>query len=181
MSNVKDENKGEPKTDKRFTRELLLAKWEDRFVAWIIDFIVISIITNIVFYIFSAHYAFPFWGIYFDGENGIGIKEPVEYILASSIFFVYWIVLEFLTGQTVGKRVVQIKTTNLFGERANIANIAIEVFGKSFLLPVDIILGLIFASRRRQRIFNKVSGTIVIKLKRSEEDENETIKYVKDQ
>lgn len=181
MSNVKDGNKSDPKPDKRFTRELLLAKWEDRFVAWIIDFIVISIITNIVFYIFSAHYSFPFWGIYFDSENGIGIKEPVEYILASSIFFVYWIVLEFLTGQTVGKRVVQIKTTNLFGERANITNIAIEVFGKSFLLPVDIILGLIFASRRRQRIFNKVSGTIVIKLRRSEEDENEIIKYVKDQ
>lgn len=181
MSDNKDEIKNDPKSGKGYTRELLLAKWEDRFVAWLIDFIVISIITNIVFYIFSAHYSFPFWGVYFDGENGIGIKEPVEYILASSIFFVYWIVLEFLTGQTIGKRVVHIKTTNLFGERANVTNIAIEVFGKSFLLPIDIILGLIFASKRRQRIFNKVSGTVVIKLKRSEDDENETIKYVKDQ
>lgn len=181
MSDNRDGNKSDPKSSKGFTRELLLAKWEDRFVAWLIDFIVISIITNIIFYIFSAHYSFPFWGVYFDGENGIGIKEPVEYILASSIFFVYWVVLEFLTGQTIGKRVVHIKTTNLFGERANIANIAIEVFGKSFLLPIDIVLGLIFASKRRQRIFNKVSGTVIIKLKRSEEDDNETIKYVKDQ
>lgn len=174
-------SKKDPKSDNRFTRELLLAKWEDRFVAWLVDFIIISIITNIVFYIFSAHYSFPFWGIYFDGENGIGIREPVEYILASSIFFSYWIILEFLTGQTVGKRIVHIKTTNLFGERANIANIAIEVFGKSFLLPIDIILGLIFASKRRQRIFNKASATIVIKSKRPEDDENESIKYVKDQ
>ncbi len=46
---------------------------------------------------------------------------------------------------------------------------------------MDIILGLIFSSKRRQRIFNKVSGTIVIKLRKSEEDENDTIKYVKDQ
>ena len=168
-------------SDNKFSREILLAKWEDRFVAWLIDFIIISIITNILFYVFSAHYSFPFWGIYFDGENGIGIKQPYEYFAASSIFFVYWVVLEFLTGQTVGKRVVYIKNTNLFGERANITKIAIEAFGKAFLLPIDIILGLIFASKRRQRIFSKVSGTIVIKLRKTDEDENESIKYVKDQ
>jgi uncharacterized RDD family membrane protein YckC len=167
-------------SDRKFSREILLAKWEDRFVAWLIDFIIISIITNILFYVFSAQYSFPFWGIYF-GENGIGIKQPYEYFVASSIFFIYWVILEFLTGQTIGKKVVHIKTCNLFGERANITKIAIEAFGKSFLLPIDIILGLIFSSRRRQRIFNKVSGTIVIKLRKPEEDENDTIKYVKDQ
>lgn len=168
-------------SESRFSREIILAKWEDRFVAWLIDFIILSIITNILFFIFSAHYSFPFWGIYIDGENGIGIKQPYEYFIASSIFFIYWVVLEFLTGQTIGKRVVHIKTTNLFGERTNITKIAIEVFGKAFLLPIDIILGLIFSSRRRQRIFNKVSGTIVIKLRKSDEDENDSIKYIKDQ
>ena len=110
----------------------------------------------------------------------MGMKQPYEYIIASSIFFLYWVVLEFLTGQTIGKRVVHIKTTNLYGERPNIINIAIEVFGKSFLLPVDIILGLIFSSKRRQRIFNKVGGTIVIKLKKTDDDENDSIKYIKD-
>jgi uncharacterized RDD family membrane protein YckC len=110
----------------------------------------------------------------------VGIKQPYEYIVASSIFFLYWVILEFLTGQTIGKRVVHIKATNLYGERPNIINIAIEVFGKSFLLPVDIILGLIFSSKRRQRIFNKVGGTIVIKLKQADEDENDRIKYIKD-
>ena len=110
----------------------------------------------------------------------MGIKQPYEYIVASSIFFIYWIVLEFLTGQTIGKRVVHIKTTNLFGERPNIINTAIEAFGKSFLLPIDIILGLIFSSKRRQRIFNKVSGTIVLKLKKTEDDEDDSIKYIKD-
>ena len=89
--------------------------------------------------------------------------------------------MEYFTGQTIGKRVVYIKTTNLFGERTNITKIAIEVFGKSFLLPIDIILGLIFSNKRRQRIFSKVSGTIVIKLKKSDEDESESIRYVKDQ
>ena len=168
------------KSEKKYSREIVLAKWEDRFVAWLIDFVIVSIIINILFYAFSADYSFPFWGIYIDGENGMGIKQPYEYIIASSIFFLYWVVLEFLTGQTIGKRVVHIKTTNLYGERPNIINITIEVFGKSFLLPVDIILGLIFSSKRRQRIFNKVGGTIVIKLKKTDEDENDSIKYIKD-
>lgn len=168
------------KSEKNYSREIVLAKWEDRFVAWLIDFVIVSIIINILFFIFSAHYSFPFWGLYIDGENGVGIKQPYEYIVASSIFFLYWIVLEFLTGQTIGKRVVHIKTTNLFGERPNIINTGIEAFGKSFLLPIDIILGLIFSSKRRQRIFNKVSGTIVIKLKKTEDDENDSIKYIKD-
>jgi len=167
-------------SEKKYSREIVLAKWEDRFVAWLIDFVIISIIINTLFFIFSAHYSFPSWGIYIDGENGVGIKQPYEYIIASSIFFLYWVVLEFLSGQTIGKRVVHIKTTNLFGERANIINIAIEAFGKSFLLPIDIVLGLIFSSKRRQRIFNKVSGTIVIRLKKTEDDENDSIKYIKD-
>ena len=168
------------KSEKRYSREIVLAKWEDRFVAWLIDFVIISIIVGILFLISSVDYSFPFWGISIDDDNGISIKQPFEYIAASSIFFIYWLVLEFLTGQTIGKRVVHIKTTKLNGERPNIIKIAIEVFGKSFLLPVDIILGLIFSSRRRQRIFNKVGGTIVIKLKKTDEDEDDSIKYVKD-
>ena len=110
----------------------------------------------------------------------MGIRQPYEYIVASSIFFLYWVILEFLTGETIGKRVVHIKTTNLYGGRPSIINIAIEVFGKSFLLPVDIILGLIFSSKRRQRIFSKVGGTIVMKLRRTDEDEDDSIKYIKD-
>ena len=168
------------KSEKKYSREIVLAKWEDRFVAWLIDFVIISIIVGILFLIFSADYSFPFWGISIDDDNGISIKQPFEYIAASSIFFIYWLVLEYLTGQTIGKRVVHIKTTKLNGERPNIIKIAIKVFGKSFLLPVDIILGLIFSSRRRQRIFNKVGGTIVIKLKKTDEDEDDSIKYIKD-
>ena len=101
------------KSEKKYSREIVLAKWEDRFVAWLIDFVIIAIIINILFFAFSSDYSFPFWGIYIDSENGIGIEQPYEYIIASSIFFLYWIVLEFLTGQTIGKRVVHIKTTNL--------------------------------------------------------------------
>ncbi len=41
----------------------------------------------------------------------------------------------------------------------------IESFGKAFLLPLDVILGWIFTNNKRQRIFNRASNTIVIKIK----------------
>jgi hypothetical protein len=52
----------------------------------------------------------------------------------------------------------------LNGNRANIRSIAIESFGKSFLLPIDLILGWIFTNEKRQRIFARAGETIVIKL-----------------
>ncbi len=57
---------------------------------------------------------------------------------------------------------------------------AIESFGKSFLLPIDVILGWIFSNEKRQRIFNKISNTIVIKLKPREELRPDNIRYTKD-
>ena len=52
-------------------------------------------------------------------------------------------------------------------------------FGKSFLLPVDLILGWIFTNKKRQRIFNKLGDTIVIKLEK-EENKAENVSYKMD-
>lgn len=172
----------EPSDSKRpaYSKELILAKWEDRFVAWLVDFIIVAIITNVIFLTLSYHSSFPFWGLHVDNNSGIVFREPYEYIAASSIFFVYWLFFEYFWGQTLGKKIVNIKTTNLAGEKADLKNVAIESFGKSYLLPVDFILGLIFSNKRRQRIFNKASKTIIIKLKKIDEDEINNIKYTKD-
>jgi hypothetical protein len=60
---------------------------------------------------------------------------------------------------------LKIKTVDLSGNRIDIKSAAIESFGKAFLLPIDVILGWIFTNNKRQRIFNRISNTIVIKLK----------------
>ncbi len=44
---------GDNKSDKKYSREIVLAKWEDRFVAWLIDFVIISIIIVTVIVIVS--------------------------------------------------------------------------------------------------------------------------------
>jgi hypothetical protein len=51
----------------------------------------------------------------------------------------------------------------LAGNVPNIRNVAIQSFGKAFLLPIDVFFGWIFTNEKRQRLFNRASDTIVIK------------------
>ena len=157
--------------------EVILASWADRFVAWLIDFIIVSIGLGILF----ALLALPFW--FSDNSNGIAVVHrnfgSFHYLLSSTAFFAYWTYFEHTSGQSIGKRILKIKSTDVSGKGVDIKSAALESFGKSFLLPLDVILGWLFTNNKRQRIFNKISNTIVIKLKPKEEL-NENIKYTKD-
>jgi uncharacterized RDD family membrane protein YckC len=95
------------------------------------------------------------------------------------LFFVYWIILEYKGGQSIGKKILHLKVTNIDGKPPQLLGVIISSFGKAFLLPIDMILGLIFTNQKRQRIFNKIGDTVVIKIKNIELD-SENIKYKKD-
>ncbi len=94
------------------------------------------------------------------------------------MFFSYWIILEYKTGQTIGKKMFNLKITNNFGEKPSLIGVILSSFGKSFILPIDIILGWILTNEKRQRIFNKLGNTLIIKIKESENDSD--FKYIKD-
>ena len=98
------------------------------------------------------------------------------YIPTSVMFFSYWIILEYKTGQTIGKKMFNLKITNSQGEKPSLVGVVISSFGKSFILPIDMILGLIITNEKRQRIFNKLGDTLIIKIKESDSD----FKYIKD-
>lgn len=157
--------------------EVILASWADRFLAWLIDFIIVSIGLGILF----ALLALPFW--LSDSSNGIAIVHrnfgSFHYLLSSTAFFAYWTYFEHTSGQSIGKRLLKIKSTDMSGKGVDIKSAALESFGKSFLLPLDVILGWLFTNNKRQRIFNKISNTIVIKLKTREELTG-NIRYRKD-
>jgi len=157
--------------------EIVLAGWVDRFVAWLIDFIIVSIGLGVLFALIS----FPFGFSVYSNDMVLNHKnlEPFHYLLSSLAFFGYWTYFEHTSGQSIGKRLLNIKTTNLSGNRVDTKSAALESFGKSFLLPIDVILGWLFTNNKRQRIFNKISNTIVIKL-RSKEQLTENIRYRKD-
>jgi len=100
------------------------------------------------------------------------------YIPTSVMFFSYWVILEYKTGQTIGKKMFNLKITNSQGEKPSLIGVVISSFGKSFILPIDMILGFIITNDKRQRIFNKLGDTLIIKIK--ELDVDSDFKYIKD-
>ena len=157
--------------------EITLASWGDRFLAWLVDFILVSIGLAILFALVSI----PFWFNYYGNMDRVFRDTgPVPYIISSLGFLAYWTYFESTTGQSIGKRLLKIKTTDMNGRKLDTKNAIIEGFGKAFLLPIDVILGWIFTNNKRQRIFNRISNTIVIKLKPKEITETESIRYAKD-
>jgi uncharacterized RDD family membrane protein YckC len=128
--------------------ELMLASTGERILAWLIDGILIGFVVSIV--------AFP--GMFFP------FHTPFIYLSLNSIaLFLYWTYTEGTTGQSIGKKVMNIKVTDLDGDSIDISKSMYQAFGKAFLLPLDVIIGLIAYSDKEQRLFNHLSDTIVVK------------------
>ncbi|WP_297592603.1 RDD family protein [Nitrosopumilus sp.] len=157
--------------DSNLSSKIIIAKWTDRILAWLIDFIIISIFsTTLVLVAFGT--------IDYETSEEMFWAESVQYIPSSIIFFSYWTILEYKTGQTIGKKILNLKITNINGDAPSLKGVLISSFGKSFLLPIDVILGWVLTNEKRQRVFNKLGDTLVVKIKSSEEKSG--IEYSKD-
>ena len=106
---------------------------------------------------------------------------PFNYVISSLVFMAYWTYFESTNGQSIGKKLMHLKTTDLGGKNIAAKTAVIESFGKAFLLTIDVILGWIFTNDRRQRIFNRASNTIVVKIEAEREnDTSKNVTYLKD-
>jgi uncharacterized RDD family membrane protein YckC len=137
--------------------EVILAKWSTRFWAWLVDFIIVTVAAEIIFAL-----AYAPLGFYQRADENPALGAT-RYAIQSLMFFAYWTYFESQTGQSIGKKLLKVKTVNLSGGLADARNIAIQSLGKAFLLPIDVILGWIFTNERRQRLLGKAANTIVIK------------------
>jgi uncharacterized RDD family membrane protein YckC len=154
--------------------QVVIARWSDRFFAWLIDYVIVSAGFFIVF--FAVISASNFQDI-IDGD--FNYTRSFEYAPVSIVFFLYWLFFELKTGQSIGKMVLHLKTTDLSGKPADFKSTAISSFGKAFLLPIDVILGRLFTNKKRQRIFNRLGKTIVVKIE-SNDEEPKNVSYKKD-
>jgi uncharacterized RDD family membrane protein YckC len=132
-----------------------LASWGERFVAWLLDVIIVGIVVGIL-NLFSlivglTWAAWPGWLPFFN------------FNLGGVIYFLYWLLMDGLYGQSIGKMIMRLKITRLDGSQINMVAAALESVGKAFLLPLDCLLGWLLYPKRRQRIFNYISETIIIK------------------
>ncbi|OPX62493.1 MULTISPECIES: RDD family protein [unclassified Methanoregula] len=137
-------------------KTLYLGKWDTRFWAWLIDFILVILFLNIIRGLFD-----PFWKLplLWDYRNWEFFAIWFETI----VFFAYWTVMEGFRGQSIGKMVMNLRVVSRDGSKINYTTAAIESFGKAFLLPLDCLIGWLGMPGTKLRVFNRISNTIVIK------------------
>ena len=133
-----------------------LASWGERFIAWLIDMIILGIVLG-------PWIALPG---YVWGPEFLRWVPFVDFGSKNVLYFLYWMFMEGVYGQSIGKIVMKIKVTQLTGSPTDIVHAAIESIGKAFLLPVDCIVGWLLYPKKRQRLFNYVSETIVVRISR---------------
>jgi len=140
-----------------------------RFVAILIDTIIIAIISGVL--------AFPFRTPFISITNVTGTPSitsapnPLAWVggvISLLVFFLYFILLEGAYGQTVGKMAVKIKVVREDGTKIDYADSTVRnVLRIIDLIPfvVPYLLGaiLIWSSDRKQRLGDRAGHTVVVK------------------
>ena len=150
-------------------RVIRIASWERRLGAWLIDIILVGVLVDLI----------------------VGMTGPLTPVVpwlppgpafqwgfsdGALVLFAYWTVLEGTRGQSLGKMAMSLKVTDMKGEKIDLPRAAIESFGKAFLLPLDCLIGWIAMRGSGQRLFNRLSNTIVIV---DDGSEPEGVRYVR--
>jgi uncharacterized RDD family membrane protein YckC len=125
---------------------VVLSSWGDRFWAWLIDVLLVGIVWHGITIVLKID-AFSLSGA----------------VLLAAMLFIYWTALEGYRGQSLGKMLLNIVVTGPLGESIRFSDAAVESFGKAFLLPIDCLIGWYAHRKARQRLFNRISDTVVIR------------------
>ena len=125
--------------------KLKISPWWPRFWAWLVDVIILAIIGGILFFPFN-------WDWWHFGAN-------------SFLGLIYWTVLESEGRQSIGKKALNLKLVSVNGKNATLGAAAASAFGKAFLLPLDMIIGVLARPGKKQRLFSMASDTTVIMVK----------------
>lgn len=88
----------------------------------------------------------------------------INILLFLGLLWLYSTLLEGFAGQTLGKSLFGIKVVSIGGKKLYYDNAAVRNFGKCFLLPIDLLVGLRLTDKRFIKFFDKFSGTTVIQL-----------------
>ncbi len=135
------------------TTSLPLARFKERTVAFLIDFV-------IAFALFMAIPNAPS-----SITAGLGAFLNFNIVLFLLLLWMYLTLLEGFAGQTLGKRLIGLKVVTTSGKRLFYDDTAVRNFGVVFLLPIDLLVGIRLKDKRYTRYFEKFSGTTVVDLR----------------
>ena len=162
--------------------EFKRASWSRRFIAYTIDNIIVELFWIVLIaglIIFTPAEVSDIFDI-IDPENELGLgNEEVGQILtlesssntSNVIFgyatvipfrFLYWVYYEYKRGQTIGKRMMEIKTIKIDGSDQDLMSIIILTACKTSLIPFDVLFGVLFFRGKKERVSNRFTNTIVV-------------------
>jgi uncharacterized RDD family membrane protein YckC len=120
--------------------------WWPRFWAWLIDAIILGIVTAILLP--------TSWPIN---------SDPFRMGATGVISLIYWTILESNGRQSIGKKALNLRVVTITGKNIDGTKAFVSAFGKAFLLPIDFIIGVLARPGKKQRLFNIASDTIVVR------------------
>ena len=135
----------------RKAEQLLLASFKKRVYGFLIDLALILMITAI--------FALP--ELFFNLAN---LDFTTLAFIPLALLWGYSTLLEGFNGQTLGKRIIGLKVVRTDGKKMSYDHAAVRNFGKAFLLPFDLLVGLKH-EKVFLRYFDKFAGTTVIDLR----------------
>jgi uncharacterized RDD family membrane protein YckC len=135
--------------------QLPLASFKLRTLAFFVDATIILLITLVIMFPQFVYIL----------TNVLSAELSAVLFITLGLLWVYSTLLEGFNGQSLGKRLVGLKVVRTDGKKISYDHAAIRNFGKAFLLPVDIIIGLQLKNAEFIRYFDKFAGTTVINLR----------------
>jgi uncharacterized RDD family membrane protein YckC len=130
-----------------------VAKFSKRALAFVVDMGVTFTILVTVYLIAEVFVLFT--GQFLFHQN---------FFLFLVLLWMYSTLLEGYGGQTVGKYLLMIKAVSITGRELGYDAAAVRNFGKCFVLPIDLLIGVRLDDKRFIRFFDKYSGTTVIRV-----------------
>jgi len=141
----------------RKAAKLPFASFINRALAYLVDLALILMISVVL--------TFPQF-VYILTTNLLSPELSAELLLTLGLLWVYSTLLEGFNGQTLGKRLLGLKVVRIDNKKISYDHAAIRNFGKAFLLPFDLIIGMQLKYSEFMRYFDKFAGTTVIDLRR---------------
>lgn len=128
------------------------AAWSTRVGAWLIDVVLLGAFVAVLGDLLGV------------GPGLLTLAHPLDATQHSLLLFVYWTLFETNAGQSPGKLALDLQVVGQDGHPPSLIGSAVQSFGKAFLLPLDVVVGLLAMPGERRRLFHRLSGTRVVEL-----------------
>ena len=156
-------------------KEEIKTHFARRFFAWVIDVVLISAFafgdvnfTPVNFIelssLLNTEILIPLFFyriikyLFFIRYGPLSNIEQLSRIYLLSILWIYWTLMEGYRGQSIGKMLLGIKIVKTDRGIVQLHDSAISAFGKSFILPIDILVGLILRVVKKRYFIRFTEG-----------------------